>query len=339
MISGARAVQNAVLDVARQHYDARDYGSVVQLLRDVPRASLVAVPEMGFIMADAARRIGGVDDVLELAIEVVAAARAQHDSRVLCDALNLQGVLLLEHGHPQAAERAWCELVVVATESDNAQYVARASNNLGVSALLDMRLFDAINCFQRACSAYVRLGYAKGLAQSNLNLGIVFRELNHEEESYAHFQRALTWGYAADAMDEVARSEHELALLQVYVTNDLDAAAQNAQQALQRFTSLGEPAGTADALKVIGIVAIAQRKPDDAQAAFDASIGLARQAGLPVLEGETLFGLGAVARLREQFPEGYQLEQQAQAIFRAIGAEGWGEQVRKRMVTITLQAA
>ncbi|HEX6558159.1 MAG TPA: hypothetical protein VF021_01825 [Longimicrobiales bacterium] len=334
MLSGPRAVQAAVLEVARQHYDARDYGSVVQLLRDLPRAGFTELPELGFIMADSARRVGGVDDVLELAIDVVAAARAAGDSRVLCDALNLQGVLLLEHGHPQAAERAWCELVVVASETDDPQYVARASNNLGISAILDMRLPDAINCLQRACAAYIRLGYARGLAQTNLNLGIVFREMDHEEESYAHFQRALTWAYAADGMDDVARIEQELALLQVYLTKDLATAAENAQMALQRFTSLGEPAGTADALKVIGVVAIANHDADEAQAALDAAIGLAREMKLLALEGETLFALAAVARLRHAYPDGYKLEQQAQAIFREMGAEGWAEQVRKRMMSL-----
>src|SRR5688572_23796260 len=158
-----------MLDAAREHYKHRDYDAVVESLREVPRDVLLQVPEQGYLLADAARRVGGLPDILGLIRDVVQAARVQDEPEVLCAALNLQGVLLLEAGQSQAAERAWCDLVIVATSIDHSQYVARASNNLGIAATVDMRLETAITSFQRAISAYLRLGYAKGCAQSHQN--------------------------------------------------------------------------------------------------------------------------------------------------------------------------
>lgn len=318
---------------ATAQYKARNYAAVVQILGGAPRDALLANPDQGFMLADAGRRVGNVANVQELIADVVEAARKQRADLVLCNALNLQGVLLLEAGHALAAERAWCELVVVATEADNPEFVARASNNLGVAAILSMRLDDAITSFNRSVAAYLRLGYSRGLAQSHQNLGIVFRELDHEKDSLASFERAMTWAYTADCMDDVARAEHELALLLLYAGKDTETAAVTAQQALNRFTDLGQPAGRAEALRVIGVVEMARRNFDPATKALSESLEIARTCGQRLLEAEVLLALawlpsaGAGVELQKRS----YLIGRAEAIFEEVGATPWGAQVRKRM--------
>lgn len=316
------------------NYHGRNYAEVVRSLDPVPRHELLRDVAQSFMLADSLRRLGEVLRSLELTADIVTVAREQERLDVLCDALNLHGILLLESGHGNAAERAWCELVIVASQVDNSQYVARASNNLGVTAILAMRLEDALASFQRSVAAYLRLGYSRGLSQSHLNLGIVFREMNHEHESHAHFQRALTWAYAADCLDEVARAEQETALLQVYVSGDLEGATGNAQLAMQRFTELNEPAGVAESLKVLGIIALARRDPFDAERYLDKALGIARDRGLRVLEAETLLALSALERHQHRGPQSYQHEQQARLIFADMDAAPWGEQVLLRMKSL-----
>src|SRR5688500_15895267 len=92
----------SLLASARSRYEARDYENVVALLGKLPHAELVGTPDAGFMLIDAARRIGAHVDVEPPISEVVEAARQQANLPVLCDALNLQGVLLLERGHAQA---------------------------------------------------------------------------------------------------------------------------------------------------------------------------------------------------------------------------------------------
>jgi tetratricopeptide (TPR) repeat protein len=315
---------------ARDFYAARDYSSVVELLRSVPRAQLLQSPEQAFLLADSARRVGGLADVEALAAEVVEAARNGQQKRLLCDALNLHGVLLLEAGHSNAAQRAWFELVNVASESDIPEYVARASNNLGVAAVLAMRLEDATRSFHRSVAAYVRLAYPRGLAQSYQNLGIVYREMDNENESHAHFQRAITWAYAANCLDDVARAEQELALLLLYSGKQVGAAMKSAQKALDRFAELGQPGALAEAQRVVGVVAIANREHTRAQLELGEALEKARAQKLRLLEAETLVALARLAPAGSRVS----LEQQAASIFSDIGAGAWGEQVKRRMAAL-----
>ena len=324
----------SLLDAAREHLENRNYAEVVRLLGRVPREDLLQVPEQGYLLADAGRRVGGIDDSLGLISAVVDAARTQRDNEVLCRALNLQGVMLMECGQSQAAERAWCDLVIVASEADSPQYVARASNNLGIAATVNMRLETAISSFQRAISAYVRLGYARGCAQSHQNLGIVFRELDHLQEAHQHFQQAMMFARSVDCPDDVARAQQESALLMVYGSEDLHRAGELASQALDKFSELRQPAGTAEALRVVGVVALARGSTDEAEQTLQNALTMARDLKLRLLEAETLLGLAAIARRKHDAPSSYTLQHQAHLIFDEIGAVPWGEQVQRRMAVL-----
>ena len=321
----------AALESVREAFDARNYQQVVATLAALPRDLLLQSPEQAYMLADAARRVGGIDNVLGLLADVVAAAREQGNTLVLCRALNLQGVVLLEQGQAAHAERVWCDLVVVASAADDPQFVARASNNLGVAAIVTMRLETAITNFQRAISSYIRLGYARGCAQAHQNLGIIYREMDHVQDAHKHFQNAITFARTADCSDDVARAEVETALLMVYAHEDLEVAEQYAVQALEKFSGLKEPAGTAEALRVIGVIALARRRLDEAEHALAEALRIAQDLKLRLLEAETLLGLARWARLQNDAPRCYTLQQQAEQIFSAMDAQPWGEQVRRRM--------
>ncbi|HUP90097.1 MAG TPA: tetratricopeptide repeat protein [Longimicrobiales bacterium] len=327
------AWQSTDLSEAADAYEARDYQRVVQLLQHVPRSYLLATARYGFMLADSARRVGGIPDVLDLNTAVVEASRGLN-SETFCDALNLQGVLLLESGDAEAARRTWFDLVDAATLADNPTHVARASNNLGVAAILALQLDEAITAFQRSVSAYLRSTYSRGLAQSHHNLGIVFRELDHTDEAHSHFQQAITFGYSADCVDDVARAEAEMALLYIYVEKNQQAAMAVARSALMRYTELGQPAGIANAMRVIGICSLSAGDIDGAEQSLHAALAMGSYRNLPLLEAETLLALAAHARRKARALHALQLEQQAKDIFASIYATPWGEQVGKRMAAL-----
>lgn len=319
------------LESVRGAYEARNYQAVVQALAPLSREVLLQSLEQAFMLADAARRVGGYDDFPNLLSDVVEAARAQDNATVLCRALNLHGVVLLERGQAAAAERAWCDLVIVASAADDPHFVARASNNLGVAAILNMRLETAIANFQRAISSYLRLGYARGCAQAHQNLGIIYRELDHVQEAHKHFANAITFARTVDCIDDIARAEQETALLMVYAGEDLQLAEQYAMHALDRFSQLKQPAGTAEALRVVGVVALARGRLDEAQQALADALRIAQDLQLRILEAETMLALAHLARLQNDAPRCYTLQQQAETIFSEAGAQSWGGQVARRM--------
>ena len=323
------------LGSARARYEARDYAAVVGMLADVPRLELLTSPERAFMLADSARRVGDTKDLLPLVNATVDAAREQKQTQVLLDSLNLQGVLLLETGHARAAERAWFDLVNVATQCDNPQYVARASNNLGVTATLAMRLEQAIDGFQRAIRAYSRLGYHRGLSQSHHNLGIVYRELDQEQQAHAHFHRAITFARTGDLMDDLARAEEELALVWLYISRDAARARSLVEIALGRFAELKQPAGAGNAQRVNGLIALFEGNLTEADASLQEALRIARDRSLRLLEAETLLGLATLEHQRQAEFKENTMREHARRIFFEIGAAPWGEQVQRRMKALT----
>ena len=319
---------------ARDRYEAHDYAGVVELLGDLPREELLADPAQAFMLANSARRVGGVDNLLEFARAIAQAARGGN-ATVLCEALNLEGALLFEQGHIQAAERTWCDLVEVATSVDEPQFVARASNNLGITAVLSMRLEDAIASFQRAINSFLRLSYPRGLAQSHTNLGIVFREMDHDQNALMNFERALTWGYTSEAMEDVARAEEEMALYYLYIVRDVRTAHDMAHQALERFKELRQPGGVAQASRVAGVIALAQHEDATADEVLNHALAAARTSNTQLLQGETLLALAVLAQRRGARPERFTLQEQARAVFAAVSAQPWGDQVARRMDQIS----
>jgi tetratricopeptide (TPR) repeat protein len=312
----------------------RNYAEVVTELTQIPRSELLQSPQQAYLLADAARRVGGVEDIATLLGDIVAAARSTNDKQTLCAALNLHGIVLLDQGQAQAAERSWCDLVDVASAADDPQMVARASNNLGVVAILDMRLETAIANLQRASSAYLRLGYARGCAQVHQNMGIVFRELDHFQNAHNHFEQAMTYARMADCLDDVARAEQETALLMVYAREDLDSADAYAQNALERFSQLKQPAGTGEAMRVIGIVALAHNRREESRQHLTNALELGRALKLRLLEAEALLGLARLARTQNDAPASYTQQRQAEEIFAEIHAAPWGAQLQRRMDTL-----
>ena len=212
--------------------------------------------------------------------------------------------------------------------------VARASRNLGVAAIRDMRLEAAIANFQRANSSYLRLGHARGCAQAHQYLGIVYREMDHAQEAHKHFGNAITFARAADGIDDIARAERETALLMVYAREDLEHAHQCATQCLEKFSELKQPAGTAEALHAVGVVALARQRFDEAQQALTEALRIATDLELHILQAETLLALARLARLQNDEPRAYLLQQTAANLFKATGAHAWGKQVQRRMEAI-----
>ena len=112
---------------------------------------------------------------------------------------NLLGALLFESGLVSEAEDRFGELLERATEWQNDEFAARASNNLGVLANVRGERERALTFYQRALASYQRLGYLRGLAQTHYNLGVFFLEAGRIEEAIACYRKALGLRHKSDA--------------------------------------------------------------------------------------------------------------------------------------------
>jgi len=256
--------------VARKEWRAlAERGALLE--RDV----LLAEPELGYHCANAWMRTGAVERALELAREIEPRLRLNGDRRLGLQATNLLGALLFESGLASDAEDRFGELLERATEWQNDEFAARASNNLGVLANVRGERERALTFYQRALASYQRLGYIRGLAQTHYNLGVSYRELSFAEEADAHYARAISFSEQTGDGDVVGLAESDRGLLCIQ-TGDPEKGGALARLARDRFTALGDPVRAAEAMRVIAAAERAVARREEARRLLDEAFTTAR---------------------------------------------------------------
>jgi tetratricopeptide (TPR) repeat protein len=237
------------LEQARSLAAARDWAGLAALTQALPQEQLRAAPELGYLCADALHRTGMALAALDLAQAVAPALRAGGDRRATLRLQNLIGAILYEAGRLDEAEHHFSALLDDATRWQDDEFVARASNNLGVLANIRGQREVALTCYERALAAYQRLGHMRGLAQTQYNLGISYRDLGQAEEADARYRKAIHYASRSGSEDVVALGETERAALRI-AAGDGSLAEQWLGRAQLRFETLGDPVRRAEVLRV-----------------------------------------------------------------------------------------
>ncbi len=329
----------AALERGRALYARRDYPGLAELAAGEPGIALEAEPELGFMVADAWRRLGRADEALALVRRLAPLCAARGNDRLFRDRLNVEGILLFGRGDVAAAESVWRDLLEAASRGDDEEFVARANNNLGVICTLRGRREEALASYERAIAAYHRRGYLRGLAQAHQNLAITYRDMGFGDEADTHFRRTIAYARADGSEDEIARAEQERALLIYSFRRDGRLAEATAKQALRRFRRLRDVAGIADATRVLAIIHMGERRNLEAGKELDEAIRLARSARAPLLIAESLEAQAALALLEGRDAEAASLQEEAARGFGELGAAAWGERTRRRLADLTWRAA
>lgn len=280
---------------ARELVARREWRALAERASLLEREQLRADPELGYHCANAWMRTGAVQPALELARAIEPRLRLNGDRRLGLQATNLLGALLFEAGLTSEAEDRFGELLERATEGQDDELAARASNNLGVLANVRGDRERALTCYQRALASYQRLGYIRGLAQTHYNLGMAYRELRFAEEADAHYGRAIGFAEQSGSEDVIGLAESDRGLLCVE-SGDPEKGEALARRARDRFAALGDPIGAAEALRVLASAHHSLGRPADAQQLLDEALATARSHANPLLVAELQRDRGLLLR-------------------------------------------
>jgi tetratricopeptide (TPR) repeat protein len=312
---------NGLLQDARVRYQARDYAGTAELIEQAEPARRVAQPELGFLLAASWRQLGRADAALELAIELTDASLLRGTPRLALRRINLEAMLRFEAGATGIAEALWLHLLGRASADEDAEYIAHACNNLGVVYTLQTRLDDALASYERALVAYQRMGERLGMGQAHQNLGIAHREAERPDHADEHFESARYHATAAGDDRLLGRVETERALLLARRGDDRLADA-TARRARSRLQLVGDRAGTGEAWRAAGLIAISAGRHADAVAPLEQALEIARATGHALLEAETLLGLWVARRALGTAGE-QEARAEADTLFERIGAIQW----------------
>ena len=312
---------NGLLQQARERYQARDYAGTADLIEQADAARRLSQPELGFMLAASWRQLGRAADALALATELTEPALRRGTPRLALRRLNLEGMLRFEAGAVAEAESLWLQPHGSAAAEDDAEYVAHACNNLGVVYTLQTRMEEALASYERALVAYQRMGERAGLGQAHQNLGIAHRESSRPDHADEHFESARYHATAAGDDRLLGRVEAERSLL-LARRGDHRLADATARRARSRLQLIGDRAGTGEAWRAAGLIAITAGRPADAIESLGHALEIARASGHALLQAETMLGL-SLAHAAAGSPAAAKWRGEAEIAFESIGAIQW----------------
>ena len=313
------SVSDTLLERARRHATAGEWGDALQILREQGEAARTH-PELATLRADAELRTGHPREARQWLVSALPVIERSGDRAALRKAINQLGVAEIELGALDAAERVFGRAIELARADGDDLLMAHATNNMGAIANIRGRRDEALALYQLAIPAYQRLGNVAGLAQSLHNMAISFRHLGQLTRASDYEQRALA--YATEcangpllALAWLERSELSLR------SGDAALAEVGAQRAAAQFAKVPDPIREADALRVVGAARLTLGRIADARSVLERGLALAREHGSRLVEGETLRVLAeCFVRLGDR--EGARRElATAIGIFEVLGAE------------------
>lgn len=239
-------------------------------------------------------------------------------------ATNLTGVARFELGELDEAERAFRDAFTLGRLDGDDLLLARATNNLGLIANVRGAHSEAIALYRMAIPSYQRLGQPRGIAETYHNLAITFRDLGDLERAEDHEWRAMEFARQASDDRLMAMAETGLAELQL-LEGDAAIAEARARRGAVAFAQLGDAQGEANALRIVGVAAIALEKYATATEALDRAVSLASERGYALVEGESRQARAQLALARGDKAGARGDAEAALEIFGRLGAasEAW----------------
>jgi tetratricopeptide (TPR) repeat protein len=310
---------DSVLQRARSHATAGEWNDALRILRGESEAAR-AHAELATMRAEAELRTGHPREARQWLTSTLSWIERSGDRAALRKAVNQLGVAEVELGALDDAERVFARALELARSDGDDLLVAHATNNMGAIANIRGRREEALSLYQLAIPAYQRLGNVAGLAQSLHNMALSFRHLGQFARASEYERRAMEYAVECASSPLVAlawRGRAELSLLQ----GDARLAEVGAERAAAQFATVPDPIREADALRVVGAARLTLKRVDDARAALDRGLSLAREHGSRLVEGETLRVLAECCVAQGDRETARRELATAVGIFETLGAE------------------
>jgi tetratricopeptide (TPR) repeat protein len=321
-----------LLMTARQLAAAGAWRELTVLL--APRAEAgVSTGDEAMLYAESLMRSGDERKALRFLREIEASLADDTNRAFHRRVTHLIGAASFAIGELEGANAAWARTLELATRDDDLLMMAQATNNLGAIANLQGRHEDALWQYRLALPMLQRLGQARLLAEGYHNMAITFRDVGELTEADEHERRAIDYAQDAAAprvaaMGRTGRAEIALR------RGDAAFAETTARLAIEELGTLGDPLNEADAHRVVGTACAAQHRNEDALAAFERALTIAREHGHALNEAETLRDRVDVL-LRMGARERALLDAEAAIVlFEKLGAVSEFEALRERVGAI-----
>jgi len=245
----------APLHTAQALADAGDYTELVTYLGGRSQDELEQSPMLALLSGIGHSRLGRLDVGQQWARIALSRARVLGDRTLEVRGLNVCGAIALERGGIGEATDFFTRAQEEAMQDSDMATLGRCANNLGIIANMQGDYGRAVGAYTRAIGAYQQARFARGIAESQHNLGITYREQGRlddamqaadaavREAERVGDQRLKAQALAGRAEIQVLRGEPELAIREakraVVVHRDLKDAVRETEDLRILAVALG----------------------------------------------------------------------------------------------------
>src|SRR6266550_545352 len=179
------ALQGALapLHAAQELADAGHYATLVTYLGERSQDEVEQSPMLALLCGIGHARLGRLDVGHQWVQIALSRARALGDRTLELRALNVCGAIALERGGISEATDCLTRAQDEAMQENDMATLGRCANNLGIIANMEGEYGPAVGAFTRAIAAYQKARYDRGVAESQHNLGIAYREQGRLEDA------------------------------------------------------------------------------------------------------------------------------------------------------------
>ncbi len=286
----------APLHIAQQYADAGRYAELLTYLEQRSKDELEESAMLTLLCGIAHSRLGRLEVGQQWAMVAQLRARTLKDRMMEVRALNVCGAIALERGGIDEATYFFSRAQEEATDDNR-----------------------AVIAYTRAIAAYEQAHFARGVAESRHNLGIVCREQGELDRALEIAHQAVRDAERLDDRQLTAQAMSGRAEIHV-ARGESDLAKQEVERALAVHRELKDPVREAEDLRILaGAVAVSGQTQDAAAMLHDV-IDRATQHGRPLLVASAERDLARLLMKSGDRKAGKAAAQRARAIFQRLSA-------------------
>ena len=293
---------------------------VLSRLERLPAEMVERRTAFALLAAEAHGRLGAHAEAERWAQAVLVIARSRGERHAELRARNYQGAIALERGDVEAAELHFAAALELARDLEDHATEARCLNNLGIIANLQGDPHRALTNYQLALAAYQQAGLVRGMAETQHNIGISWRDLRDYPRALAaagEAARLAEQQVRDDALSaQVIAGRAELHLL----LGDLELAGAELARAAAAYERLRHPVGLAEVWRLQAGVVRAQGDSAVAATRLRQAAELAREQGSAHTLAEIERDLGAALDALTDAAGARGARQRAVDLYRRLGA-------------------
>jgi tetratricopeptide (TPR) repeat protein len=316
----------APLHAAQALADAGDFAELVTYLGGRTQDELEQSPMLALLCGIGHSRLGRLDVGQQWAMVALSRARVLGDRTLEIRGLNVCGAIALERGGISEATSFFTRAQEEAMQDNDMATLGRCANNLGIIANMQGDHGRAVGAYTRAIAAYQKARYDRGIAESQHNLGITYREQGRLDDAVNAADTALreaerladrrlkAQALAGRAEIQVARGEAELAI-------------REAQRAVVIHRDLKDAVRETEDLRILGMALGAAGRKREAEAMLREVIARAAKHERPLLIAIAQRDLAYLMAREGNVAAARELAQTARATLDRLGAKAEAEKL------------